>query len=189
MRIISNATVGLCLLAVLAVSGCGSGDPSSTATTANLRKIALASPAIAANSTAIPARYTCAGANMSLPLRWSAVPRATREILLVMFSIAPVSRERATETPQWVVAGLAPSVHQLAPGKLPAGALLGRDPLGQSRYSVCPAKGARGTYLLVVFASPLKLEHDAGFADTSAWAKLSRIRPPYGDFAATYSRA
>jgi phosphatidylethanolamine-binding protein (PEBP) family uncharacterized protein len=188
MRAVWNAATGVCLVAALVMSGCGSSDPISTASTASLRRIVLGSPAIAANGATIPARYTCDGADTSLPLRWSGVPRATKEILLMMFSIAPVGQERVTETPQWVVAGLAPNVHELAAGTLPAGALVGRDPLGQSRYSVCPAKGARGSYLLVVFASPQKLEHHAGFADTSAWARLSQIRPPYGDLFVNYSR-
>ncbi len=192
MRIVSNATVGFCLLAVLLVAGCGAGATSSasnTASSARLHQIVLASPALASNSIAIPARYTCDGADVSLPLRWGAVPLTTREVLLVLFSVTPVNQERTRQTVQWVVAGVPPSVHQLAAGKLPPGAFVGRDAAGQSRYSICPARGAHASYLMAVFASPRRLEHNAGFTDASVWAKLRQIRPPYGDMPAAYWRA
>jgi phosphatidylethanolamine-binding protein (PEBP) family uncharacterized protein len=192
MRTVSNATVGFCLLAALFVSGCGAGatsPASNAAATARLHQIVLASPALTGKSIAIPARYTCDGADISLPLRWGAVPPTTREVLLVLFSATPVNRERAAETVQWVVAGLPPGVHQLAAGKLPPGALVGRDAAGQSRYSICPARGAHASYLMAVFASPQKLEHNTGFTDASAWAKIRQIRPPYGDMPAAYWRA
>jgi phosphatidylethanolamine-binding protein (PEBP) family uncharacterized protein len=192
MRAVSNTTIGLCLLAVLLVSGCGAsaaGSARSAAATARLRQITLTSPAITGTSIAIPARYTCDGGDVSMPLRWSTVPPATREVLVVLFSVEPANRGRVTDTAQWVVAGLPPGVHQLAAGKLPPGALVGRDAAGRTRYSICPPRGAHASYLMVVFASPQKLERNAGFSDASAWAKLRQIRPPYGLMPAAYWRA
>ena len=45
--------------------------------------LALASPAFHAGAR-IPVRYTCTGANVSPPLRWTAPPRRTRSLALLM---------------------------------------------------------------------------------------------------------
>jgi Raf kinase inhibitor-like YbhB/YbcL family protein len=44
----------------------------------------LTSPAFHAGGT-IPVRYTCAGANVSPPLRWTAPPRGTASLALTVF--------------------------------------------------------------------------------------------------------
>ncbi len=48
--------------------------------------LVLTSPAFHAGG-AIPARYTCAGANISPPLRWTAPPRATRSFTITLVDI------------------------------------------------------------------------------------------------------
>lgn len=45
--------------------------------------LALLSPAFH-NGARIPARYTCTGANVSPPLRWTAPPHGTRSLALLM---------------------------------------------------------------------------------------------------------
>lgn len=183
------------LLAALALAGCGGGGSSSTARTpaAKLRTITLTSPAIASGSEAIPARYTCTGKDVALPLQWKPVPLGTKELLLLMFTLTPVhvtgNAVREAIVPEWAVAGLPPTIHQLAPGKLPSGAILGRNPQGSSGYSICPTTKTRQTYMIALFASPRKLSPHPGFTDEALFAELSRIRPPYGQLFTSYLRA
>jgi Raf kinase inhibitor-like YbhB/YbcL family protein len=47
---------------------------------------ALASPAFHAGG-AVPARYTCEGANVSPPLRWTAPPGGTRSFAITMVDV------------------------------------------------------------------------------------------------------
>ncbi len=200
MRTISNAISSSLLVAALALAlalaGCsyGGSDTSSTrsAPINPLRKIALESPAIVGGGEAIPARYTCDGTDTSLPLTWSSAPLGTKEQLLLILSLAPVPTSggavRQRLVVQWAVAGLSPTLRQLAPGSLPRGAIRGRNAQGQSSYSICPPKGARRDYALMLFASPRKLALHRGFSDEALFARLSRTKPPYGQIFATYSR-
>lgn len=48
---------------------------------------ALASPVFHAGGT-IPARFTCAGVNVSPPLRWTAPPRATHSYALTLIDVS-----------------------------------------------------------------------------------------------------
>lgn len=197
MRAISNAVMSLALLAALALAGCGSGGSSAesklAAATARLRTIRLQSPAIADGSAATVGHGTCDGRDVSLPLHWNPIPAGTRELLLVMLSLKPTSeidgKVRARVTPQWAVAGLSPAVRQIAPDRLPHGAILGRNAGGGSRYPACPAKGASEIYAVMVFASPRQLAPRSGFSDDSIWDELNRVKPPYGQLLVSLSHA
>jgi phosphatidylethanolamine-binding protein (PEBP) family uncharacterized protein len=195
MRAISNALTISVLLAALALAGCGDDGSSSTAATptAHLRRIAITSPAIGSGSEAIPARYTCTGKDISLPLRWKPIPAGTKELLLLMFTLTPVhvtgNAVREAIVPEWAVAGLPPTIRQLAPGRLPSGAILGRNAQGSSSYSICPTTKTRQAYMIALFASPRKLSPHPGFTDEALFAQLSRVKPPYGQLFASYLRA
>ncbi len=77
-----------------------------------LAAIALTSPAFAAGGT-IPVRYTCDGAGLSPPLRWTAPPRGTTSFALTVIDPdAPGGR-----FVHWVASGLAPSSRGLAAGR------------------------------------------------------------------------
>jgi Raf kinase inhibitor-like YbhB/YbcL family protein len=70
---------------------------------------ALTSPAFHSGAT-IPVRYTCDGANISPPLRWTAPPRGTRSLsLTVLDPDAPV----AGGFVHWRIARLAPGLRGL----------------------------------------------------------------------------
>jgi phosphatidylethanolamine-binding protein (PEBP) family uncharacterized protein len=183
------------LIASLALAGCGGGSRSTPASTAAeaakspLQSIVLESPAMAGGET-IPPRYTCDGRDVSPPLRWRLVPPATRELLLLVLSVNPRAGTRTVEgnTVEWAVAGLRPSLRQLAQGRLPPGALVGRNVHGSTRYRICPAKRELGAYLILLFASPTRLSLPPGFSDEALFAELSKLKPPYGQISATYSR-
>jgi phosphatidylethanolamine-binding protein (PEBP) family uncharacterized protein len=86
----------------------------------------------------IPARYTCDGAGTSPPLQWSAIPRGTAELALFVLDLN--SPPGGKPLIYWAVAGLQPTLKGIPAGKLPPGAIVGRNSLGQSRYTICPSK-------------------------------------------------
>jgi phosphatidylethanolamine-binding protein (PEBP) family uncharacterized protein len=187
---------GATLIAALALAGCGGGSRSTPASTSaepaksSLQSIVLESPAMA-GSEAIPTRYTCDGRDVSPPLRWRLVPPATRELLLLVLSVNPRAGTRTVEgnTVEWAVAGLRPRLHGLAEGRLPRGAIVGRNARGRTRYGICPPKGEPAAYLILLFASPSRLSLPPDFSDEALFAELSRLKPPYGQISATYTRA
>ncbi len=125
----------------------------------------LSSPAFKAGS-AIPVRYTCDGANVSPPLQWGAIPKDTTELVLFVVNF---NGHSASGGPliSWAVAGLQPTLKGLAAGALPAGAIVGRNSLGQSRYSICPPKGHTERYIVSLFALQHPVSASPGF-DASA---------------------
>jgi Raf kinase inhibitor-like YbhB/YbcL family protein len=144
---------------VLLIAGCGGGDgkapagpgPTST-TTRDVAPIALRSPAFAAGA-AIPRAYTCDGRDRPPPLRWSAPPPRTAELVLVL---------RDPDAPSgsfvhWAVAGLDARVSSLGgTAQLPRGAVEGRNDFGVIGYKgPCPPHGARPhRYALTIYALP-----------------------------------
>jgi Raf kinase inhibitor-like YbhB/YbcL family protein len=102
-----------------------------------LERIELSSTAFTAGGP-IPRHYTCDGADVSLPLRWSGVPPDARELTLVM---------RDPDAPggnftHWSLTGIPPSVAGLPAGSVPAGAVQGRNSFGTIGYrGPCPPRG------------------------------------------------
>jgi phosphatidylethanolamine-binding protein (PEBP) family uncharacterized protein len=63
----------------------------------------------------LPDRYTCHGAGMSPPLRFSGVPRAAAALAVI---VTDPDAPRGTYT-HWVVFDLSPQVHELASASTP----------------------------------------------------------------------
>jgi phosphatidylethanolamine-binding protein (PEBP) family uncharacterized protein len=116
------------------------------------------------NSTAqlepLDTRYTCDGADISPPLEWSGVPAGTAEIDLFVFNLNPIHGKLFAS---WAVAGIKPSVHELAAGQVPAGAILGRNSYGETRYHVCPPHGSAVQYVVQIYALPRRVPVKPGF--------------------------
>lgn len=97
----------------------------------------LSSPAFAAGS-AIPARYTCDGDNVSLPLGWSGVPPSATSLSLTM---------RDPDAPggnfiHWQLSGIPASAAGLRTGEIPAGVTQGVNGFGTKGYrGPCPPRG------------------------------------------------
>ena len=91
---------------------------------------ALTSPAFHAGGT-IPARYTCIGADVSPPLRWTAPPRGTRS-----FSITVVDLD-AHGFVHWRAGGIVASARSLRAGAHPP--VEGLNTFGRRGYAgPCP---------------------------------------------------
>lgn len=127
-------------------------------------KVEISSPSVRSEAT-LPARYTCDGSDISLPLRWKGIPAGTAELMLDVLNLEPVDGKLYFN---WALAGIDPKSSGVAAGALPPGAVVGVNSAGQARYSLCPAKaGAHENYIAVLFALPHRLHAKTGF-DASA---------------------
>jgi phosphatidylethanolamine-binding protein (PEBP) family uncharacterized protein len=132
----------------------------------------------------IPKRYTCDGANTSLPVHWSKVPPGTAELVMFVASVRP--------TPtffNWAVAGLSPTSHGVSAGTLPPGAIVGRNSFGQVGYSICPPQGTvEEHYVLRLEALPRRLAVRPGFHPETLYREAERISKTVGLAGGTYTR-
>ena len=136
------------------------------------RTIHLSSPAFS-NGATIPARYTCAGADVSPPLRWSGVPSAARELALVIIDAdAP-----GGPFTHWVLAAIPPSDRGLPSHVGLAGAVPGRNDFGKLLYrGPCPPPGTPHRYVFELLA----LRAPSGLTPGFRIAALKRLRPVAG---------
>jgi phosphatidylethanolamine-binding protein (PEBP) family uncharacterized protein len=146
----------------------------------------MSSPVFDAGSL-IPARYTCDGGEVSPPLRWSAMPPGTAELALFILNLN--SRPGGKFTFYWAVAGLHPTLKGIAAGRLPDGAIVGRNSLGQSRYTICPAKSeGLQHYVVALFAAQHPSAARPGFSADALYKTLSNTAEYKGLTGFTYQR-
>jgi Raf kinase inhibitor-like YbhB/YbcL family protein len=106
----------------------------------------LTSPVFASNG-AIPKQFTCEGADISPPLRWSGAPQGTKSFALIIDDPdAPDPRAPKTTWVHWVVYNIPADVTGLAEGAaksgLPAGAKQGLNDWKRADYGgPCPPIG------------------------------------------------
>ena len=131
----------------LGLAGCGGLGASNPISPARAR-ISVSSPAFAAGGR-IPQRFTCQGQDISPPLRFARVPRAARELELVM---------RDPDAPggsfvHWQLTGIPPSTRSLAAGEIPSGTKIGLNDFHRSGYGgPCPPAGPAHHYVITVTA-------------------------------------
>ena len=131
----------------------------SEATVASMILQSPSSQASSAGPPALTALYTCDGKNTSPALRWQGVPPGTAELVLFAMNIQPVEEKLFFD---WAVAGLSPDLTEIEAGKLPRGAIVGRNSFGKTGYQLCPP-GEAETYMFALFAVPKKLSPSPGF--------------------------
>jgi Raf kinase inhibitor-like YbhB/YbcL family protein len=162
------------VLVALILAGCGgsssgSSKTSTSATTASATTASASATTSAATTTSaapsvtlasgfhlrsaafhaggsIPRTYTCDGRDAPLPLRWSGVPNATKELVLVM---------RDPDAPSgpfvhWAVAGISPSASTVPT----RGVTLGRNSFGSVGYrGPCPPTGAKAHHYVLTLSA------------------------------------
>jgi len=107
----------------------------------------------------LPSLYSCDGKNTSPALRWQGVPEGTVELVLFAMNVQPVNGKLFFD---WAVAGLDPGLEELEAGKLPKGAVVGRNSFGNTDYEICP-EGSGEIYMFALYAVPKKLSPAKGF--------------------------
>lgn len=126
----------------------------------------------------LPARFTCDGSDISLPLRWKGVSKGTVEFVLTIFNLELQSTQKPFV--DWAVAGLRPTLRAIAAGKLPPSAIVGRNSKGQNRYLVCPPKGHRQRYAITLYALQHRLSVKPGFNPIIVSSQVSRTAASEG---------
>ena len=126
---------------------------------------------------------TCEGKNVPPTLRWKGLPDGTKELVLFAMSFAPVEGRIFFN---WAVGGLDPSLTEIKDGKLPPGAILGRNSFGKPGYSICPPKGRGESYVFYLFALPKPLNPKPGFDPTKLREEALAEHANSGFLAVTY---
>jgi hypothetical protein len=170
-------------------NGASSGEHTSqTSKPEHLPKVTIlmSSPAFHAG-VPIAVRYTCDGADISPPIRWSAIPHGTAELALFILNLN--SPPGAGPLIYWAVAGLHPTLHGISAGKLPAGAIVGRNSLGQNRYTICPAKSdGVQEYVVALFALQHPIAAPRGFNADAFYKTVSNAAEYKGLAGFSYKR-
>ncbi len=134
----------------------------------------------------IPARYTCDGADTSLPVRWSKIPPGTAELAMFLLDLQPVHGKLFFD---WAVAGLSPTAGGVPAGALPAGAVVARNSFGRVDYSICPPKGTvEGHFILRLLALPHALPAKPGFDAEAFYQEAERSTKVVGLAGGVYTR-
>jgi Raf kinase inhibitor-like YbhB/YbcL family protein len=147
--------------------------------------MAISSPAFERNG-AIPAQYTCDGANISPPLQWQHLPAHTAELVLFVIDDSSNGAEGGI---RWVVAGIEPSLSGISAGQLPAGAVVGLNGSGKATYGgICPPKGKPAAIEFVLWALSKKIPLSNGFIPAVAEHDYSHSELASATTYASYTR-
>jgi len=133
---------------------------------------------------ALSAQYTCDGKNTSPALRWQGTPPGTAELVLFAMNIQPVEGKLFFD---WAVAGLDPDLEEIEAGKLPKGAVVGRNSFGKAGYEICP-EGSSETYMFNLYALPKSLSPSQGFEPFALRKAVGGVSGTAGLLALSYTR-
>ncbi len=104
--------------------------------------------AVLADGDFIPAKYTCIGDNVSIPLAWHGEPSTTKSyVLIVNDPDAP-----GGNWIHWIVFNVPASTHEMVENLLSKDAHFGKNSFGKSAYGgPCPPKG-KHRYIFKLYA-------------------------------------
>jgi phosphatidylethanolamine-binding protein (PEBP) family uncharacterized protein len=155
---------------------------------ATVADISLTSPALRADASGaatLPPQYTCDGKDSWPPMRWQGVPPDTEELVLFAMSAKPIEGRLFFD---WALAGIDPDLEEIEAGRLPKGAISGRNGFGKNGYSICPALGEAETYVFALFALPERLSPEKGFDPAELRRAVLEVSGSVGLLAAGYRR-
>jgi Raf kinase inhibitor-like YbhB/YbcL family protein len=142
--------------AAVLLSGCGGGDKPSeplpeAPASRNFSSLAFEDGGV------IPKRFTCSGRDISPPLRWSDVPRNTREFALLVEDLD------ADRFVHWTVLSIPSTLHRLIEGSVPPEAVETQNGFGDTGWGgPCPPEGDDPhRYLFAVYAVDERLALDS----------------------------
>jgi phosphatidylethanolamine-binding protein (PEBP) family uncharacterized protein len=134
----------------------------------------------------IPKLYTCDGADVSLPVQWGKIPDGTAELDVFVINQQP---HHAKATFDWAVAGLSPILHGISAGRLPHGAIVGRNSFGNVGYTICPPEGTvEEQFIVRVVALPTPIPAKLGFAAEAMNREAERSAKVVGIGSGQYTR-
>ena len=179
-----RVALSLLVAAALALGACGDDTVSGPAPPAPQR-LKLSSVAFR-DGEPIPSRYTCDGQGASPPLAWSGVPRAAKELALLM---EDPDAPNGTFV-HWTAWGIDPSTKGLPEGADGGVLTVGKNSFGDARYGgPCPPEGDdphRYVFTVYALSGPLGLEEAAGPDDVRE--AIGKIALAKGTLTGTYGR-
>jgi phosphatidylethanolamine-binding protein (PEBP) family uncharacterized protein len=128
--------------------------------------------------------HTCDGADTPPSLRWRGIPADAAELVILAMNVKPVEGKLFYD---WAVAGLDPALDGLDAGRLPKGAIVGRNSFGKVGYSICPAAGGE-TYVFALLAPSKALSPGKGFDPHVLREQALAASGDAGLMAASYDR-
>jgi len=159
------------------------------AAAARAAELRLASPAFAYGKP-IPRKYTCDGADLSPPLRWSGIPSGTKSFAIIVEDPGAT----AGAWTHWILYDLAASSTSVPQGvprlaQLPAGARQGRnDARGVGYSGPCPLPGRAHTYWFRVYALDAPTGLPAEATKPEVFRAMRRHVLAVAEVMGTYSR-
>jgi len=137
------------VIVAISVAGCGGNHADTRAGSSPAMSpsdISVTSPEFSEGGR-LPDHYTCHGAGMSPPLRWSTLPAAAAAVAV---TVTDPDAPSGTYT-HWVVFDLPRQVHELAPGNIPPQARQATNSAGTIGYTPpCPPSGTHHYQFTVV---------------------------------------
>jgi hypothetical protein len=134
-------------MAAIVAGGCGGPAKSESPEDPGLARLTLEGPAPRLGH--VPARYPCSERSIWFPLRWSAVPSGTRELILVS-SVSRLPRPSEGQHSKLLgitlIGGLSSRLRSLSVGPLPAGAYL------KMHSPICRRRDKRHGVVFVLYA-------------------------------------
>lgn len=174
---------------MIGLGACGGAEtPPPPAAPPDLPPLALRSEAFVQGE-AIPAQYTCDGADVSPPLSWEAPPQGTQSLALIMDD---PDAPRGVWT-HWALYNLPPERRALAAERpsqetLPDGGVQGANSWGDLGYGgPCPPDGEH-RYNFTLYALDTELDLDAGAEKTAVLAAMEGHILAQGSLMGTYQR-
>jgi len=108
---------------------------------------------------AIPSRFTADGADVPPPLAWDRPPVDTRSVAIVVEDPDAPDPARPQRTfTHWIVTGIPPEVTSIE-GRLPAGAAVGKNDFGDTRWRGPKPPTGKHRYFFKVYALDIELSH------------------------------
>ena len=135
---------------------------------------------------AIPARYTCSGADVSPPVSWSGAPGEAKSAALTV--IDPDAPGRPFT--HWVLFNIPAGTTDLPEGgPLPSGSVEGRNDFGSTGYrGPCPPPGSRHHYHLKVYALDTMLSLRSGATESAFEDAIKGHVLASGELVGTFKR-
>ena len=149
------------------------------------RAMSLTSQAFV-NGGAIPARYTCSGADVSPPLSWNGVPGGTRSLALTVIDPDAPGRPFV----HWVVFNVPAAATDLGESAQPAeGTIEGRNDFGSTGYrGPCPPPGSPHHYHFRLYALDNELSLKSGASESSFQDAIKGHVLASGELVGTFKR-
>jgi Raf kinase inhibitor-like YbhB/YbcL family protein len=174
----------LVAIPALAVGGlAGPAFAASRLETSKVKKITVTSAAFG-NDKAIPSGFTCDGSNASPPLKFTKIPKATKDVALIMTDPDAPSGTFV----HWVAWHLPKA--GLPEETLPAGVVQGRNTFGNEAYGgPCPPGGSQPHhYIFTVYALAKRLTLPPGASADDLRAAIKGNVIAQGTLTGTYQR-